>query len=88
MTTQRRRSRPAFRGRRRGVLWQDTFFDLSLGLAAQTAVDLTGSWDPEMRKGATVVRTIIYMVFRQLTINTESKMSYGIYIPRPPRVAP
>ena len=80
MTTQRRRARPFRAGRRRGVVWQDTFFDLSLGSAAQTGVDLTGAWDPEMRKGATVVRTIIHMVFRQLTINTESKMSYGIYM--------
>ena len=80
MTSRRPKSRASFRARpRRRVVWMDRFIDLSFGAGA-VGTDLTVDLDPELRSQATVVRMIVYMSVQLLTINTEVKLSLGVYM--------
>ena len=80
MVTRRGRRGPRFAGRRprRPVEWFDTLVDLSLAASTQNGTVLTTNILDAVKKGATIVRTIVDLWYSVNALNQNSICDLGL----------
>ena len=81
MTQRRGRPRQRFaRGPRRASLWVDTEIDFTTASGSSDEQDMLVTVDSDIRKGMTLVRTILDLAFIAISAGTGSVVGAGIYL--------